>query len=98
MGLAQAYSLRNLSAAQALEIGRFATNDLRDKIARAQAICALVKAWAEAADRIRIIRGQPLPGSLRPIPNLKKNKHTNLPAPTESGTIPESVKESLIPS
>ena len=32
----------------------------------AKTIAALVKAWVDAQDRCRIIRGRPLPGSLRP--------------------------------
>ncbi len=87
LGLGQAYKLRNLSADQALALGRESGTDPKNKIAYAQGICALIKAWAEASDRIRILRGKPLPGSLRPIAKPKKAKHISS-APSEEPSQP----------
>lgn len=57
----------------------------------ASAIASLVKAWDLTQDRKRILRGRPLPGSLKPEPIKRaKRKHTDL-SPVES--LPE--KESL---
>lgn len=82
MGLGQAYQLRNLSAKTALSLEHAPYGEDETHASRAQAICALIRAWAEATDRIRILRGKPLPGSLRPLPKVKASKA--LPPPKES--------------
>jgi hypothetical protein len=51
--------------------------------ARAQAITGLVKSWGEAVNVIRIERGKPLPGSLRPVAKVKQSKAKTGPAFTE---------------
>jgi hypothetical protein len=62
-------------------------NDLESKLARAKAVQALASVWTDATDKIRIIRGIPMPGSLRPIAKPKKQKHISL-APTEEPISP----------
>ena len=74
-GLAQAYGIRKLvfDAIDALSNelrdneGRIAlVRDGKGQLSDAQALVSLTRAWSEADDRIRIHRGKPLPGSLRP--------------------------------
>jgi hypothetical protein len=68
-GLKQAYDLRDAAASEAIAL--LAVEPPADPIARsrrASAVAALVKAWEAASERIRIARGQPLPGSRRPGP------------------------------
>ena len=45
----------------------------------AQAVSSLVRAWESAQERVRINRGKPLPGTLRP--KVKKSKTKRLPDP-----------------
>lgn len=71
-GYEQAYALRDGAAAQAVDIAAVVTSDTREKLAKAQAFTSLVKAWEIASDRLRIMRGKPLPGSLRPEPKQRK--------------------------
>lgn len=85
-GLTQAYDLRDLAAREALAIGNDTAADppLKpvERARRALAISALVKAWETASDRVRIMRGQPLPGSRRPDerrPSSDKRKWTDIP-------------------
>lgn len=70
-GLQQAYDIRDLTCKEALELGKIEVEG-KDRMLRASAICSLVKAWESACDRIRIIRGRPLPGSLRPESKPKR--------------------------
>src|SRR5205823_13875636 len=49
---------------------------------RASAVAALVKAWEAACERIRIARGQPLPGSRRPGPRQPARRVRRGLAPT----------------
>lgn len=76
-GLSQAYDLRDLAAREALAIGNDCpTNPPLKPVERARralAISALVKAWETASDRVRILRGHPLPGSRKPEPRKPKN-------------------------
>jgi hypothetical protein len=66
--LAQAYELRNAVAAEALALlAGEPPADQALRYRRAGAVAGLVKAWESASERIRIARGQPLPGSLRPM-------------------------------
>jgi hypothetical protein len=86
-GLTQAYELRDLSADRALALRDEPLQEGETRASRAQAICALVRAWSEATQTIRILRGKPLPGSLRPIAKPKKQKHISL-APSEEPSSP----------
>lgn len=89
-GLEQAYHFRDLAANQALELKDCPSAELEDKLTRAKALQCNASVWSDACDRIRIIRGKPLPGSLRPIAKPKKFKSNNLPPPSEVGTEPAS--------
>ena len=86
VGLTQAYALRNIAADEAMNLKDAPYDENETKSSRAQAICSLIRAWAEASSTIRIMRGKPLPGSLRPIAKPKKAKSANLPSPTEAPT------------
>src|SRR5437667_7352668 len=69
MGLRQAYELRNLAAREALEISMLKPpKHSQARLQRAKAIASLILAWETASDRVRILRGLPLPGSRRPAP------------------------------
>ncbi len=69
VGRHQAYDLRDAFAAEALAMLADASPLAPDQRARrAVAAASLAKAWDAACDRIRIARGQPLPGSRRPLP------------------------------
>lgn len=66
-GLKQAYDIRDLTAAEAIALLRLPPPDsLPDRCRLAMAVTSLVKGWEAASDRVRIARGKPLPGSLRP--------------------------------
>ena len=68
-GLTQAYELRDLAANEAIAIAAEpAPSDPLVRSRRALALGTLVKAWDAASDRIRLLRGRPLPGSRRPGP------------------------------
>lgn len=65
LGLQQAYVLRNLAVAQAVTLNEEDAKTLRDKGILAKALKDLTHVWDQACDRIRIIKGRPLPGSLK---------------------------------
>lgn len=82
-GLTQAYELRDLAANMAIALkdeltqpdGKLAiTRDEYGKPVDAPAIAQLIRAWSEAREAIRILRGRPLPGSLRPERKPSKRK------------------------
>lgn len=54
--------------------------------AMAQAVTTLIKGWETGVEAIRIARGKPLPGSLRPESKPKKSKRTPM---TFSEQLPE---------
>jgi len=83
-GLTQAYDLRDLAASEAMALKDTIAPTLEDKLARAQAIRCLAVVWKDASDRIRILRGRPLPGSKRPVSEPKRHKPKPLAAPTEA--------------
>lgn len=95
-GLSQAYALRNIAASQALVLNDCPDdNTLASKATRARALRDLTAVWDNASERIRIIRGRPLPGSLKPkSPTRKKAVRTgplfsDTSAPTSSTETPE---------
>src|SRR5438445_2029479 len=68
-GLRQAYELRDAAAREAIALLDVEPPaDPTARLRRARGAAALVKAWEAASERIRIARGQPLPGSRRPGP------------------------------
>lgn len=87
-GLKQAYNLRDALAAEALAM--LAIEPPPDPVTRprrAMAVASLVKAWESACERIRIARGQPLPGSRRPLPKPSQSR-----SPRQSGLAPQQPK------
>jgi hypothetical protein len=70
----QAFDLRDLAALLALELHDQAAPDLASKALRAQALRNLTNVWSDALESIRILRGRPLPGSLRPERKPSKRK------------------------
>ncbi len=64
----------------------------------AQALAALVKAWDTARDAVRIAKGKPLPGSLRPKAKERKRNpnragQVNGHAEPQGPAIPEPLAE-----
>lgn len=62
----QAYDLRDLAALLAMQLDSVPATSLQEQALRAQALRNFSTVWTDACDRIRILRGRPLPGSLRP--------------------------------
>lgn len=73
-GLTQAYDFRDFAAEEAMRLKDEVVTTLQEKLARAKALQALAVVWTDASDRIRILRGRPLPGSLKPEPRKPKVK------------------------
>jgi hypothetical protein len=96
-GLIQAYDLRDLTHKLALELAEAQPDKELDKTSRAKEVAALVRAWAEADDHVRIHRGKPLPGTLRPVAKPKKSKSKTEPEPVTLQAI-EPVAEQAKPS
>ena len=82
-GLLQAYELRELAHTMATQLGQVEQDDNVDKASRAREVSALIRAWSEADDHVRIHRNKPLPGSLRPVAKVKRGAKLSLaPVPT----------------
>lgn len=71
-GLTQAYILRDLTQEEAVALKDAPMSEAETRSARASALANLVRAWDIASERIRIIRGRPLPGTLKPEANASK--------------------------
>ena len=67
-GLKQAYDLQDFAFACALALKNALTKDGKLTVSREDAVAVgrIVDGWAKCQERIRIHRGKPLPGSLRP--------------------------------
>jgi len=100
-GLTQAYILRDLAANTAMALRANMTDESGNLIIRrdefgkpvdAPAIAQLIRAWSEAREAIRILRGRPLPGSLRPErkPSKRKPRASGPVAPPASQKIEDS--------
>lgn len=73
--MTQAYQFRDQSAEQALVLRELpATLDPKDIALRARALRDLNAVWDSASERLRILRGRPLPGSLKPKSPTRKRK------------------------
>jgi hypothetical protein len=79
----QAYVLRDLAAQQALVLETVVANDMKEHAAKAGAIRDMCAVWSVASERIRLLRGRPLPGSLRPVSSKKRRKTQSGPLFTE---------------
>lgn len=66
---------------EAQEIQGLVMNDMRNPKTTPAARAQLARAWEAIEERKRILRGRPLPGSLKPEP--KKAKPKPLPAITD---------------
>jgi len=64
-GLKQAYDLRDIAHGLATKLAANQANESEMESARVTA--QLIRSWSEADDRVRIHRGKPLPGTLRPV-------------------------------
>ena len=94
----QAFDLRDLAALLALELYEQPAPDLASKALRAQALRNFTNVWSDALERIRILRGRPLPGSLRPErkPSKRKPRASGpVPPPKQEPELPAPSKESL---
>jgi len=88
-GLSQAYALRDVAYQLAVKYSCNPAQMPEEEIERARSVTALIKAWAEADDRVRIHRGKPLPGSLRPAVQTKsKRGRDKSPAPAQPIVYP----------
>src|SRR4029453_5254873 len=65
-GAQHACKLRDYAAAQALELQAFVPKTFTEAAHLAKAVKDLAAVWVDASERIRILRGRPLPGSLKP--------------------------------
>jgi hypothetical protein len=74
-GLQQAYDLQEFTFGAVLAFKESLSRDGKLKVSRedATAIGNLVRAWESCQERVRIHRGKPLPGSLKPEPKPKKS-------------------------
>ena len=74
--LSQAVDLKELvyEAAQAMRDGFNSPEDAEVSRARAMAVSQLCKSFKDMTDVIRVARGKPLPGSLRPESKSKPKK------------------------
>lgn len=88
-GLIQAYELRQLAHELAMKLASGEAREKESKVARD--ITGLIRAWAEADDRVRIHRGKPLPGTLRPTSKPKRSRQPSLGPVTEPTPTPQSV-------
>lgn len=96
-GLTQAYDLRDFAAQAAIALRDSCTDKVSGKLTMdcktAVALQKLVGAWSEAREAIRILRGRPLPGSLRPERKSKPKR-----SPSIAPIIPREPSNALAPS
>lgn len=100
--LSQAVRLQELSYDAAVSLKQDVCEgqnpDVRARAA--SGIAQLVKAWDTSRDAVRILRGKPLPGSLRPEPKPKKPRRARVSnEPVDPSMIKEQsmLKESPLP-
>ena len=92
-GLKQAYDLRDAMATEALALlSATPPDDLEQRCRRAVAATSLVKGWEAAVDRVRIARGQPLPGSRRPSAKPQRQQVRRGLAPPQSKQLAQSTE------
>jgi hypothetical protein len=86
-GLSQAYAIRELAFTLIVEAAKC---PVEAEIERSRTVATLTKAWCDANDQIRILRGKPLPGVLKPT-NAKRGRI--LKGNAELGPIPDAIVE-----
>lgn len=61
----------------------------------ALSLASAVKSWDTAQERIRILKGESLPGNKKPLPEVPKvkPKKLNKPPPSLAPTVPEAPQE-----
>jgi outer membrane protein TolC len=98
LGLAQAYDIRDIAAKYALSLEKTKIDGLDEQAARAQALRNLAQVWDTASERIRIIRGRPLPGSLRPksLPPAKSKRQAAETRPGVDYAEPNGVEKPTV--
>lgn len=100
VGLTQAYELRDTASEQANQVRECPANTLEEMATRAQALRNLASVWEVASERIRIIKGKPMPGSLRPVKAPKKVRTVSTKPleqlPVEHVQDKSMLKESLV--
>jgi hypothetical protein len=92
-GLLQAYELRELAHTMAMQLGQVEQDDNVDKASRAREVSALIRAWSEADDHVRIHRNKPLPGSLRPVAKVKRGPKPSLAPVPSAAPAPMTPQE-----
>jgi hypothetical protein len=94
-GLMQAYVLRDTASEQVLALREEQPTCLKEKQVLARALRDLGMVWKEATERIRILRGRPLPGSLRPQGAKKRRKVQQGPLFTELPADPQTPPDTV---
>jgi hypothetical protein len=76
-GRAQSYQVQQLTFDCLMAMKEVLGKDGEMKVTReeATAVAQLVRAWESAQERVRIHRGRPLPGTLRPKAKAKENDY-----------------------
>lgn len=85
-GLKQAYDLQDVLYSAVMSVKEQCVEEGGKLVVNNQTALALARlstAWEGATDRVRILRGRPLPGSFKPTPK-KSKPHFRLPEVTES--------------
>jgi hypothetical protein len=92
-GLIQAYELRDLAHKAAMQFESFSPITDEAATASAREIAALIRAWSEADDHVRIHRNKPLPGSLRPVAKVKRGPKPSLAPVPQANPAPVTPQE-----
>lgn len=100
-GLKQAYDFRDLAAKEAMALQKCDCTSLEQRVTRARALKDLNSVWFASSERIRIMRGKPMPGSLRPVKAPKKVRTVSTKPleqlPTDStSTVQSSTEQSML--
>jgi hypothetical protein len=102
VGLTQAYELRDTASEQANQVRDCQCTSLEEMAVRAQALRNLASVWEVASERIRIIKGKPMPGSLRPVAKPKKVRTVSTKPleqlPAEHAQDKSMLKQSIVES
>jgi hypothetical protein len=81
--LTQALDMRDKAAELAIDIANAQADTLADKRARAQGLRDCNTVWDTSCDRARVLRGKPMPGSLKPESPKAKRRVASVVEPTE---------------